>query len=71
MSLPPTITLRHVVRRTVDYWQKWLGRSTYRGRWREQVARSALALKLMTYAPTGAIIAARSQLDPGDDWRRT
>jgi len=58
MSLPPTITLRHMVQRTVDFWQRWLAGSTYRGRWREQVGRSALALKLMTYAPTGAIIAA-------------
>ena len=56
--LPPTLALRHRVQETVDYWQRWLGRSTYRGRWREQVARSALALKLLTYAPTGAIIAA-------------
>ncbi|XWN30072.1 MAG: glycoside hydrolase family 15 protein [Devosia sp.] len=43
---------------TVDYWRKWLSQSTYRGRWRETVDRSALALKLMTYAPTGAIVAA-------------
>jgi GH15 family glucan-1,4-alpha-glucosidase len=65
MSLPPTITLRHVVQRTVDYWQHWLAGSTYRGRWREQVARSALALKLMTYAPTGAIVAAPTMSLPG------
>ena len=42
----------------VDYWQKWASRCTYTGRWREVVERSALALKLMTYEPTGAIIAA-------------
>jgi GH15 family glucan-1,4-alpha-glucosidase len=57
-TLPPTLALRHVVQETVDYWQRWLARSTYRGRWREQVARSALTLKLLTYAPTGAIVAA-------------
>ena len=45
-------------RQTVDYWRRWLGRCTYHGRWREMVQRSALALKLLTYAPTGAIIAA-------------
>jgi GH15 family glucan-1,4-alpha-glucosidase len=43
---------------TVGFWQSWLGRSTYRGRWREMVNRSAITLKLMTYAPTGGIVAA-------------
>jgi len=43
---------------TARYWQNWLRRSTYRGRWREMVARSAMTLKLMTYAPTGAPVAA-------------
>ncbi len=43
--------------KTVDYWHNWLSRCTYQGRWREKVYRSALALKLMTFAPTGAIVA--------------
>ncbi|OIJ68826.1 glycoside hydrolase family 15 protein [Streptomyces mangrovisoli] len=43
---------------TVAYWRKWLSQSRYRGRWREMVHRSALTLKLLTYAPTGAIVAA-------------
>jgi GH15 family glucan-1,4-alpha-glucosidase len=43
---------------TVDYWRRWLERSRYRGRWREMVHRSALTLKLLTYAPTGALVAA-------------
>lgn len=43
---------------TVDYWRNWLSQSTYTGRWREMVHRSALALKLMTFEPTGAIVAA-------------
>jgi len=45
-------------RRTVSYWRSWLSHCTYHGRWREQVYRSALALKLMTYDPTGALVAA-------------
>jgi len=45
-------------RDTVDYWHSWLARCQYRGRWREMVYRSALALKLMSFAPTGAIVAA-------------
>jgi len=43
---------------TVAYWRQWLSSSRYRGRWREMVHRSALTLKLLTYAPTGAIVAA-------------
>jgi GH15 family glucan-1,4-alpha-glucosidase len=45
-------------RKTVDYWRRWLSKCTYRGRWREMVHRSALALKLLTYEPTGAMVAA-------------
>lgn len=43
---------------TVAYWRSWTGTIRYQGRWREMVSRSALALKLMTFAPTGAIVAA-------------
>jgi GH15 family glucan-1,4-alpha-glucosidase len=42
---------------TLRYWRRWLSNSTYQGRWREMVHRSALALKLMVYDPTGALIA--------------
>ena len=47
-----------MLKNTVAYWQRWLSHCTYQGRWREMVQRSALALKLMTYEPTGALIAA-------------
>jgi GH15 family glucan-1,4-alpha-glucosidase len=43
---------------TVTYWRRWLMQSRYKGRWREMLQRSALTLKLLTYAPTGALVAA-------------
>ena len=43
---------------TVQYWRDWLSQSQYKGRWREIVNRSALILKLLTFEPTGAIVAA-------------
>ncbi len=44
-------------KRTNDYWRRWIARSTYRGRWRESVNRSALTLKLLTSATHGSIVA--------------
>jgi len=43
---------------TAQFWRGWVGRSTYTGRWREKVERSAITLKLLTYAPTGGLVAA-------------
>jgi len=43
---------------TLGYWRRWISGSTYSGRWRESVHRSALVLKLMVYDPTGALVAA-------------
>lgn len=45
-------------RPTVEYWQSWMGASQYKGRWREMVNRSALALKLLTSRSHGSLLAA-------------
>ncbi|KAG8850698.1 hypothetical protein FRB91_008856 [Serendipita sp. 411] len=52
----PVLTTRLVnglLQDTNDFWQNWIGRSTYVGNWREAVHRSALALKLLIFEPTG------------------
>jgi hypothetical protein len=51
---------------TQTYWYNWISKSKYKGRWREVVARSLMILKLMTYEPTGAIIAAPTFSIPED-----
>jgi GH15 family glucan-1,4-alpha-glucosidase len=57
-SPPSGDDVEKVLQGTVKFWQDWLSACTYHGRWRDQVHRSALALKLLTFEPTGAIIAA-------------
>lgn len=51
---------------TQQYWYKWISQSKYQGRWREVVNRSLMILKLLTYEPTGAIIAAPTFSVPED-----
>nr|VWO95362.1 N/A [Ganoderma boninense] len=49
--------LRELLEQTTKYWTAWIGRSTYQGAWKEAVNRSALALKLLIFEPTGAVVA--------------
>ena len=55
--VPPQVSER-LQSSTIDFWREWINKCTYNGRWREVVYRSALVLKLMTFEPTGAIVAA-------------
>ena len=43
---------------TVEFWTRWTARNRYRGPYRSQVERSAITLKLLTYHPSGAVVAA-------------
>jgi GH15 family glucan-1,4-alpha-glucosidase len=49
---------------TVAFWRSWIGKASYSGRWREEVLRSAITLKLMTYAPSGGLVAAATTALP-------
>jgi GH15 family glucan-1,4-alpha-glucosidase len=50
--------VRAAFKDTVNYWRRWIGTSSYSGRWRDAVNRSALTLKLLHSRRYGAIVAA-------------
>ena len=55
---PPTERVSEFFRVTRAFWEEWIAYCRYQGPCRDAVRRSALALKLMTYAPSGALVAA-------------
>lgn len=57
-AVPPPSQVRARLRATEAAWRRWCDTVSYRGQDRDLVMRSALVLKLLTYAPTGALMAA-------------
>ncbi len=57
-ELPHRGDTHNLLHDTTSWWRKWSEQCTYAGEHRDQVVRSLLALKAMTYAPTGGIVAA-------------
>lgn len=57
-DVPAAPDAAQALKRTTDFWREWAGRCTYDGPWRDQVVRSLITLKALTYAPTGGIVAA-------------
>jgi GH15 family glucan-1,4-alpha-glucosidase len=49
---------------TRSFWQEWVAGCNYEGEWREQVVRSLITLKALTFAPTGGIVAAPTMALP-------
>ena len=57
-SAPPEIDPERALQDTENFWNDWSSHCTYEGPWRDEVMRSLLTLKGLTYAPTGGIVAA-------------
>src|SRR5579875_2507027 len=55
---PPVRDAVALLRKVEPIWQAWSARNTYEGPWRDAVERSLITLKLLTYRPTGGIVAA-------------
>jgi GH15 family glucan-1,4-alpha-glucosidase len=55
---PRAIDAEHALRDTEDYWRDWAAQCEHMHEWHDDVHRSLLTLKALTYAPTGGIVAA-------------
>jgi GH15 family glucan-1,4-alpha-glucosidase len=55
---PSALNIDAAIQETESWWREWSSRCTYRGPWRDQVLRSLITLKALTFLPTGGIVAA-------------
>jgi GH15 family glucan-1,4-alpha-glucosidase len=60
LETPPAVDPREALAQTERFWREWAARCTATGPWAEQVRRSLITLKALTYAPTGGLVAAPS-----------
>ncbi|MBW3595530.1 MAG: glycoside hydrolase family 15 protein [Actinobacteria bacterium] len=60
IEVPPRSpeTCHEFLEHTRSFWETWASRCRYTGRWRDEVVRSLLTLKALTFAPTGGVVAA-------------
>ncbi|HEX3982415.1 MAG TPA: glycoside hydrolase family 15 protein, partial [Acidisoma sp.] len=58
LDIPEKPDAETVLQDTVVFWEDWSKISTYEGEWTEEVRRSLITLKALTYVPTGGIVAA-------------
>jgi GH15 family glucan-1,4-alpha-glucosidase len=63
---PPRADAAQQLKLTRQFWEKWVARCTYQGRYRDAVVRSLITLKALTYEPTGGIVAAATTSLPED-----
>jgi len=54
----PLASISAALQSSLSYWRSWANKCTYKGPYRDMVVRSALVMQLMTYAPSGGIVAA-------------
>ncbi|HWB33218.1 MAG TPA: glycoside hydrolase family 15 protein [Acidobacteriaceae bacterium] len=57
-KIPPRTSADKALKDTEKFWRRWVKQNTYRGHYAEQVSRSLMTLKALTYKPTGGIVAA-------------
>jgi GH15 family glucan-1,4-alpha-glucosidase len=57
-KLPEAFDAENALVDTESYWEEWASRCTHGGRWHDDIHRSVLTLKALTYAPTGGVVAA-------------